>query len=349
MTVSPGGWRERPSQDRTSHGKRVQERHGQSFYAHGKLLLSSEYLVMDGALALALPTRLGQYLKVQYQKSYTPLLYWKGIDVHGRNWFETTFELWKFDLIRQSHPPTSKELLLQKLLRAARRENRHFLRDEETAIQVTTRLEFPLEWGLGSSSTLIYNMARWAQISPFKLQSKTVGGSGYDIACAEASGPILYENGRRGVLWNPIPFRPPFSHQLYFVYLGKKQKTDQAIHYYRQAKIKKSQLAIKLSDITRKLYQAKTLSDFEFLLNVHENLISQNLGLPRIQESHFSDYWGTVKSLGAWGGDFVLATSERGERETRRYFGQKGLAHCFTYHEMIRGSGNGEKEYGPLQ
>jgi mevalonate kinase len=34
------------------------------FYSHGKLLITSEYAVLDGAKALALPTRLGQKLSV---------------------------------------------------------------------------------------------------------------------------------------------------------------------------------------------------------------------------------------------------------------------------------------------
>ena len=39
---------------------------GESLYtAHGKLLLTGEYAVMDGALALALPTQLGQRMSVR--------------------------------------------------------------------------------------------------------------------------------------------------------------------------------------------------------------------------------------------------------------------------------------------
>ena len=30
--------------------------------------------------------------------------------------------------------------------------------------------------------------------------------------------------------------------------------------------------------------------------------------MKRIKENAFSDYFGQVKSLGAWGGDFVLVT-----------------------------------------
>ena len=35
------------------------------FYSHGKLLLTGEYVVLDGAKALAIPTNKGQYLTVK--------------------------------------------------------------------------------------------------------------------------------------------------------------------------------------------------------------------------------------------------------------------------------------------
>ena len=37
----------------------------QNFYSNGKLLLTAEYLVLDGAKALALPTKFGQDLEVK--------------------------------------------------------------------------------------------------------------------------------------------------------------------------------------------------------------------------------------------------------------------------------------------
>ena len=37
-----------------------------TFYSNGKLLITGEYLVLDGAKALALPTKYGQYLTVEF-------------------------------------------------------------------------------------------------------------------------------------------------------------------------------------------------------------------------------------------------------------------------------------------
>ena len=49
----------------------------QTFYSHGKLLISAEYAVLDGALALALPTKFGQSLSVKSNSDNTIL--WNSI------------------------------------------------------------------------------------------------------------------------------------------------------------------------------------------------------------------------------------------------------------------------------
>ena len=46
----------------------------------------------------------------------------------------------------------------------------------------------------------------------------------------------------------------------------------------------------------------------------------------------FPDYPGTVKSLGAWGGDFFLAV---GPRNSLKYFNDKGFKIGFTFEEFI--------------
>ena len=133
-----------------------------------------------------------------------------------------------------------------------------------------------------------------------------------------------------------MEFSPPFSDQLYFVYTGKKQKTQEAIDYYRKTPVEgREELVSQLSSLSREMVVARTLGDFEFFLKAHEKIISQALGLSRVGDDFFPDYWGEVKSLGAWGGDFVLATSERGEEQTRRYFKTKGFLCCLPYSEIV--------------
>ena len=56
------------------------------FYSNGKLLLTAEYLVLDGAQALALPTQLGQKLIVTDGKE--DILHWKSLDADGSICYE---------------------------------------------------------------------------------------------------------------------------------------------------------------------------------------------------------------------------------------------------------------------
>ena len=62
----------------------------------------------------------------------------------------------------------------------------------KTGLELATNLDFPQEWGLGSSSTLINNLGQWLQINPYELLEKSFGGSGYDIAAAQSRSPLFY-------------------------------------------------------------------------------------------------------------------------------------------------------------
>jgi mevalonate kinase len=285
---------------------------------------------------------MGQSLAIKYKSSFDPKLSWKSYDVNGKCWFEATFDLWRFKILDEVETPEA--VTLQKVLLQARKQNPHFLRDE-VDVSVETRLEFPLEWGLGSSSTLIYNIAQWAYISPFELLFKTTGGSGYDIACAQSMGPILYEKKGSSPVWSEVQFDPSFKEQLYFVYLGKKQDSSEGIRFYREKmSAVQNDLVIKLSSITREMMNAKNLEEFDFLLACHEKIVSQTLEMPTAKEKHFSNFWGEIKSLGAWGGDFVLATSSKSSEETKKYFTDNGYDVVIPYSQMVR---NGKTESRP--
>ena len=59
------------------------------FYSNGKLLITGEYLVLDGANAFALPTKFGQNLIVE--KGSPQKIKWTSLDADGNIWFEDTF------------------------------------------------------------------------------------------------------------------------------------------------------------------------------------------------------------------------------------------------------------------
>ncbi len=306
----------------------------QYFYGHGKLLLSGEYFVMDGAMALALPTSVGQSMKVKYRQSYQPTLNWKSFDHTGKVWFESDYEFWHFKPIKSQ--TSEKQDFVHQVLKAARMQNPHFLRDD-VDVFVETKIEFPLEWGLGSSSTFLYNVAQWAYVSPFELMKKTIGGSGYDIACAQALGPIRFQKTDNKPQWESATFNPSFKESLYFIYLGQKQSSEQEVLKYQSTKIEgKQQIVNDLSQLTLEMISAQTLGTFNKIISAHENIISTALNYEKVKTKFFSDFWGEVKSLGAWGGDFVLATSDRSPQETRDYFSSKGFSTLIPFSEIVR-------------
>ncbi|MGZ3788526.1 MAG: GYDIA family GHMP kinase [Bacteriovorax sp.] len=304
----------------------------QYFFGHGKLLLTGEYFILDGALALALPLKVGQSLSVKYSPSFSPTLSWKSYDVHGNCWFDSKFEFWHFKCLEEN--PSEEALFLQKILQQVRKQNSHFLRDD-VDVKVETRLGFPLDWGLGSSSSLIYNIAQWAYVSPFELLFKTHGGSGYDIACAQSDGPIAYKKITSGPNWSPIYFHPSFRENLFFVYLGNKQNSREAIKDYSKKRPFAAPLIAKITELTHEFLNAQTLKQFQAAMSAHEQLVGEALQMTPVKEKLFADFQGTAKSLGAWGGDFALVATELDITAVKHYFKSKGLEVVYGYDDLI--------------
>ena len=295
-----------------------------TYYSSGKLLITSEYAVIDGACALALPTKLGQSMTVvDAEKSR---LRWIAKDIDGKIWFENDFDTIDFNPIYQKDNVSKR---LQKILSKVREQNQFFLSGAIGAI-VETQLDFSRNWGLGSSSTLINNIAQWANVNPFDLHQKVFGGSGYDIACAQKFKPITYKLINQNPIVTDVSFHPPFHQHLFFVYINKKQNSRISIrHHYNGVT---DQLIDALNTLTKRFIDAKTVSDFQMLMLAHESIVSKLIGIEPVQETEFSDYEGVVKSLGAWGGDFVLAC---GSIKSKEYFAGKGFTVCFAYNELI--------------
>ena len=295
------------------------------FYSHGKLLITGEYVVLDGALAFALPTKYGQDLV--FTQNDTHVLQWQSFSSEGTLWFMGSFQVGD-TLKTQEDCPVARALL--KILQTARNINPAFLRHGGL---VKTHLEFPVNWGLGSSSTLINNIALWAKVDPFELLRLSFGGSGYDVACAQNKTPIYYRiNGEKPYIKN-VSFCPVFKSNLYFIFLNKKQNSRKAISNYKKiAVLKRQQIAQKITQITGQITAVNSLYSFGELLKIHENSIANLLGALPIQSKLFPDYKGAIKSLGAWGGDFIMAA---GDENTPAYFKSKGYPTVIPYQKMI--------------
>jgi mevalonate kinase len=300
----------------------------QTFYSHGKLLISAEYAVLDGALALALPTKFGQSLHIESTTENTIL--WKSISSKGVVWFEAEFTLG--DALKISTTNTSDiAIRLVQVLDALQQLNPTLFKVHNGYV-LTSTLEFPENWGLGSSSTLINNLAQWAQVDAFKLLELTFGGSGFDIACAQQDSGILYQLKEGKATVKPVSFSPSFLESLFFVHRNQKQNSRDGIASYKTLTANQTLDFTSLNHLTLDLLNCTDLKTFESLIEQHERYISSLIQQAPLKEILFSDYKGAIKSLGAWGGDFFLAT---GNAEAMAYFKSKGFSTVVPFSEMI--------------
>jgi len=310
----------------------------QEFKSNGKILLTGEYAVLNGAKSLALPTKAGQSMEVS--KGSENEISWTSYDENEQIWFQAKFEInsGKFSVLllpKDQDDPEIKETArrLKQILSAAFKENPEAFSDNQ-GYHIITRLDFNRKWGLGTSSTLINNIAQWLEIDPYTLLKESFGGSGYDIAAAGSNFPITYQLTKTGAASLTADFNPAFKDQLFFVYLNRKQNSREAIaHYRNQPEANLGDLTEKISGITEQVIKCDNLEEFKLLLSAHESLISKAINLPKIQTELFPDFPGLVKSLGGWGGDFVLVTGREPEKE---YFRRKGYQTIFDYQDLIK-------------
>ncbi|NMH88419.1 GHMP kinase [Flavivirga sp. Y03] len=298
-------------------------------YSNGKLLLTGEYAVLDGALSLAVPTKYGQSLDIEPIDK--PVISWKSLDENGAIWFETIFNITNNGIsLAVKNDNTVSERLIQ-ILNAAKQLNSDFL-NEDRGYKINTKLDFPRHWGLGTSSTLINNIAQWASVDAYKLLKMTFGGSGYDIACAQHNTPITYQLENSQPLVKPIDFNPSFKGHLYFVYLNKKQNSRDGIKHYNANKGNLHSYIKDINTISSQIIASNSLEDFESLITQHEDIISKLTKQRTIKTLLFNDFKGSIKSLGAWGGDFILVASKENPMP---YFNQKGYKTVIRYTDMV--------------
>ena len=299
-----------------------------TFYSNGKLLITGEYLVLDGAKAFALPTKFGQYLTLEDGRNKT--INWTSFDFDGKTWFQETISFSEIIEKQSTENALVKNTLIE-ILHESYLLNPEFITNSE-GYQITTALTFPRNWGLGTSSTLINNIAQWLQIDAYQLLQNSFGGSGYDIACAQNDQPIIYQLLNKLPHVIPVPFHPEFTRNLFFVYLNKKQNSKTAIasYYKKQGHLEKN--IPEINRITQLISTSTDKNTWSDQLEAHEIIMSHILEMQTVKESLFPDYNGVIKSLGAWGGDFVLAISNE---DPTSYFKEKGYDTIIPYDEMI--------------
>lgn len=300
-----------------------------TFYANGKLLITGEYLVLKGATALAVPLNKGQSLSVLSTKKQG--LTWQANNPSGL-WFEAYFDE-KLTIIKSSDHQKAKALQL--LLQKAVEQNRKIL-NQLNYSKITTQLDFDPNWGWGSSSTLLQLLEQWLQINPYQLMDETIGGSGYDIACAGTKEPILYNRviGQQPKI-RPVHFKPPFIQHMGIVYLNKKQNSSTQVKSFLAKSQQHQKLVNEISILSEKIAVEQNIDNFMNLINQHESIIAKAIESKPIHQQLFPKFNGAIKSLGAWGGDFALFVSIEDFSTSKKWLIEKGYTVVMPFREVI--------------
>ena len=280
-------------------------------------------------------------MEVQEKDLYGPVIIWKLVSHTGEIIFEGQVEKETltpgiFSAQKELPPEDAAHISATavSILKNCRKQHPHFLKNKLTTT-FTHTLEFPAAWGLGSSSTLINNMAQYAGADAFAMNREIFGGSGYDIACARSERPVLYKIDDEGPIWDTVNFIPPQKEQIFFIYLGKKVNSQDAVKKFREAGNKFENEKEIISEITEALLFCDDFPDFMTLLDEHEEVMQFVLQEEKVKTKLFRDFPGIVKSLGAWGGDFVMAAADLPPAEIKKYFHNKGYTVIMNYDELV--------------
>ncbi|WP_213277830.1 GYDIA family GHMP kinase [Chryseobacterium indologenes] len=297
-----------------------------AIFSPGKLMLTSEYFAIDGALVLAVPTKLGQEFFFEEKEDGKSLIFWEAYH-QNKFWLKAVIDYKNWQIL-ETNIPSSAEFIVKTLKNVQQFSNIKF--KSTLTYHLKTNLQFPANYGLGSSSTLMNNLAEWAEIDPFHLNTISLGGSGYDIAVAKEKSAVLFQS-KPEIKYEKVDFNPSFKNELIFIHLNQKQDSREGINFYKSKK-KSPELVNEFSDITKKIMLCSELEIFSELMMIHERKIADFLEISTVKEKFFSDCPSFVKSLGAWGGDFVMSAKFGGFKD---YFWEKGFSTVFEWENII--------------
>ncbi|QTY26744.1 hypothetical protein [Flavobacterium sp. CS20] len=154
------------------------------------------------------------------------------------------------------------------------------------------------------------------------------------LSATQQQQPFIYQRLDGKVTTQSVEISEQLKPFIYFIYLNQKQNSREAIsNYLKNLKSERTQNIEKISNLTLSIIHSSDLKEFENHLKTHEEIISKIINQTPIQKLKFRDYTsGIVKSLGAWGGDFVLVTAQN--EEDLEYFRLKGYDIIYKYDEL---------------
>ena len=124
------------------------------FKSHGKLMITGEYFVLHGAKSLMLPTKFFQDMTVS-KLNEDNIILWESYDQNNSKWFSAKFNL--PDLAIQGEE-TKEKIFLKKILDFIAKKNPKSF-ENNSGINIKTRMDFNRSWGLGTSAILINNLS----------------------------------------------------------------------------------------------------------------------------------------------------------------------------------------------
>lgn len=291
-------------------------------------------MVLLGAKALASPVLPGQSIQIEERPVQNkPMLWWKAFSKE-KLWFLAGINLSDFSIATTNNKDVAEFLVL--ILKEAQKINPAFL-PPDFIYEAKTQLEFDRNWGLGSSSTLISLISQWAEVDPYNLFFNTSTGSGYDVACARAKNPLIYYLADKKVpVSESVNLHQQIKKSLYFIYLGKKSNSPQSVKHFLESVIPKEKDMRRIGEISQSFTTVQSVEKIKELITEHERILASVLHRDPVKQKFFPDFKGEIKSLGAWGGDFIMASWNKSEEELKKYFISKKLKVIFNYKELIR-------------
>lgn len=271
-------------------------------------MLAGEYAVMCGVEALALPVRAGQWQHVwEMPAKGVSKLVWQSKDADGSVWFECRVDT---DIMHVSETTseTYSDTLLRLLFCIKEQKPELFLHKN---IRIETECEFNRSFGLGSSSTLVCNLAKWSGVNAHLLQERAFGGSGYDVAVGNLGRPLVYWLENNESNWSSWQLPPDFTDDWYLAFPGEKQNSRDSLAGVKAQLDKMSNdvaLLQQMNACIQAIKSPRSLPMLEAMLEMWQALLSQRLDLPRPYETLGLSpvKGGLCKYLGAWGGDVLL-------------------------------------------
>jgi hypothetical protein len=298
------------------------------YHSNGNLLLTGEYLISQGAEAIALPLKKGHTLAV------TPIhgkkIIWESV-YNQETKTKTILKSDDFEITQTNNENSAK--FVQHILRKAMDHLPSL--SHLPGYHVKAFHDYPEFLRFGSESALIANITNWFNINPFRFSREISPGLQYGIACAKSNKPILYQLTNKYPDYREINLDLPFKENIYIVYTGhnpdsynKKKETQKYPDHH--------EVFPKIREINKRIIKSRAHEEFENALLEHEKLLSGVLTKERLQERIFQDFPGIIKPLNEWNGELILVTWKGDKNELHEYFAPYNIQTIFSWDELVK-------------